>query len=830
MISAWRAALRMGRRDAWRNKGRSLLVIALIGLPVLILATADITYRTWQLSPSQRITRELGAAQAELQWEGNRLVQTPGAWLGGWTAVGTKTAATNSALPTTRVVTTRLQTGSRVLEELEGASPLQFRTTAGIDQAAIIGLNYADPIARGLIDQLSGRAPQHNGDVAVTSALAAASGLHIGSTVHVVNSTTQLTVVGIVRDTSHRDDQTFYVLPGTVSALEVASAATATTPPAVTPGGPTTWFVDSPRPVTWTDVKTLNQHGFLVLSRQVFLHPPPNSQVDPRALAIASREGGISTQTLTIAALVAGMALIEVILLAGPAFAVGAHRRRRELALMSAVGGQRRDLRNVVLSGGVVLGLAAGVIAVLAGVGLTAFGIPLLAEHVNTLPGTYDLRPDELGLLVLVSVAAAAAAAVFPAHLAARTDVLAALGARRGSSQTPARFPIAGVSVAGLGTVIALVGAAGSHSAVVILIGVGLIELGLIACTPTLLGLAARLSTNMPLPTRLAARDASRNRSAATPAVAAVMASVLGAVAILIALTSSDQRAQHNYIPTLPVATAFTVLVSMSPAGPPASEITSVEQAMQRTLPTNSTVVVHGVDGVATLVHPGQTTTPTGQNVTGSVPLARTIVDDGSGLRTYYGKPEPAAAAALHAGRVVVADPNAVHNGKVSFDLLLFPAGSSSSPASAVPATTQGQPKPRLITLPATAITPTDPATPLIILPPALASRLHIPTAPWGVLVRNAPDPTTQQQQAARGEINSINPDFQLITETGYHNKDAWLPRGVRSMRTWRKRSRPCCVVRWIKEPDHRCARASAYVRRWPERRGPRRIIAMLGS
>ena len=38
---AWRATLRIARREAWRNKGRSLLVIALIGLPVLVLAGAD---------------------------------------------------------------------------------------------------------------------------------------------------------------------------------------------------------------------------------------------------------------------------------------------------------------------------------------------------------------------------------------------------------------------------------------------------------------------------------------------------------------------------------------------------------------------------------------------------------------------------------------------------------------------------------------------------------------------------------------------------------------------------------------------------------------------
>ena len=61
-LSAVARALRIARRDAWRAKGRSLLVIALIGLPVIVLAGADIAYRTWQLDPQEKLTRTLGSA------------------------------------------------------------------------------------------------------------------------------------------------------------------------------------------------------------------------------------------------------------------------------------------------------------------------------------------------------------------------------------------------------------------------------------------------------------------------------------------------------------------------------------------------------------------------------------------------------------------------------------------------------------------------------------------------------------------------------------------------------------------------------------------------
>jgi putative ABC transport system permease protein len=59
---------------------------------------------------------------------------------------------------------------------------------------------------------------------------------------------------------------------------------------------------------------------------------------------------------------VAGLALLEVVLLAGPAFAVSARRRQRQLALVAANGGTPAHVRRMVLADGVVLGLAGAVL------------------------------------------------------------------------------------------------------------------------------------------------------------------------------------------------------------------------------------------------------------------------------------------------------------------------------------------------------------------------------------------------------------------------------------------------------------------------------------
>jgi hypothetical protein len=67
--------LRIARRDAWRHKARSALVILMVALPVLGLTTADVLARTMQLDPSQRVTREIGQASAVFQIQGGTVTQ-----------------------------------------------------------------------------------------------------------------------------------------------------------------------------------------------------------------------------------------------------------------------------------------------------------------------------------------------------------------------------------------------------------------------------------------------------------------------------------------------------------------------------------------------------------------------------------------------------------------------------------------------------------------------------------------------------------------------------------------------------------------------------------
>ncbi len=47
---SWVAAIRIARRDAWRFKGRSFLVLSMIALPILGVSAAEVRLRTADLS------------------------------------------------------------------------------------------------------------------------------------------------------------------------------------------------------------------------------------------------------------------------------------------------------------------------------------------------------------------------------------------------------------------------------------------------------------------------------------------------------------------------------------------------------------------------------------------------------------------------------------------------------------------------------------------------------------------------------------------------------------------------------------------------------------
>ena len=85
-----------------------------------------------------------------------------------------------------------------------------------------------------------------------------------------------------------------------------------------------------------------------------------------------------------------------------------------------------------------------------------------------------------------------------------------------------------------------------------ILLFAAIAELGFAGCAPSLVGLTGRLGGRAPLTMRLSLRDISRNRSRTGPAVAAIMATLSGVVAMGVYTASQHARHVADFVPTLP--------------------------------------------------------------------------------------------------------------------------------------------------------------------------------------------------------------------------------------------------------------------------------------
>ena len=74
-MAGWRPIGLITLRHAWRTKGRSLLVMVLVALPVLAVTFGAIWLRTLDVSGVEGLERTMGAAEARISYEGGGLVE-----------------------------------------------------------------------------------------------------------------------------------------------------------------------------------------------------------------------------------------------------------------------------------------------------------------------------------------------------------------------------------------------------------------------------------------------------------------------------------------------------------------------------------------------------------------------------------------------------------------------------------------------------------------------------------------------------------------------------------------------------------------------------------
>jgi putative ABC transport system permease protein len=442
---------------------------------------------------------------------------------------------------------------------------------------ALVAVDLRKPELTGPFRVLSGRAPAGVDEVAVTQELAEL-GVDVGSSIEL--DVGRRTVTGVVQqpDSMYRS-RAVLGLDDAVGLPEPADGQAGTS---------VHYWVTGPA-VEWADVRRLNTLGFLVLSRAVVLDPPPDDQV-PGSVS----ETSDAAVTAAILALIATMAVLEVTLLAGPAFAVGARRQRRSLALLAATGGEPAHVRKVVLSQGLLVGLVAAAVGVPLGIGIAAAVRAVLTRY-DWRPGPFEVSLRDVLLIALLGAGVAVLAALAPAWVMARQPIVAALQGRRVTSAGAGRPALVGLLLMGVGLVITLASLRsygftfGGNRELGVAAGAIPTVLGAVLLAPAALALAGRGAARLPLALRFATRDADRQRGRTAPAVAAIAATVAGIIALGIAASSDAEENRRTYLPNGPAGVA--VITDYGEL----TDWEAVAAVATRTLPEEPVTVVRGL-------------------------------------------------------------------------------------------------------------------------------------------------------------------------------------------------------------------------------------------
>ncbi|MBA3745777.1 ABC transporter permease, partial [Sporichthya sp.] len=504
-MSAGRAAFRLARRDALRHRWRSLLIVILILGPVAAATGVDVLYRT--------------QTSAELERERA---------FGGSDALINPSYSDGRASVTQPQIEQALPAESRVVRQ-QYPSQTVFTAPNHLAEASyLVTGNLGDPLLRAEAQLKSGRAPG-DGEVAISPKLADKLGLDgdgIGSTI-ALRDGTSAKVSGIARDPFCLSCALVVVPTG--SAL--ATALNSGTNGAIDE----TYYVDLPADYDDATAGRLGQLSDL----DVYVQMRNQYSSYEIGLGDLGRASEDDLKAAALVTLVAGLGLLEVVLLAGTAFAVGARRQTRDLGMISAQGGSPGDLRRVVLAQGLLLGLIGAVAGVAAGIGGVVAARPLLERANNEVMVGVHFGLTEIVVVAAVGVLSGLAAALFPAITAGRRSTVDALASRFPVPTARSKWAplFGGVLIAG-GVTLSLMASylmsgGGSANAfgpegftpysgsgrlddtsgsIAILVGVFIVVGGLLLIAPALLAVLAKLAGRLPATMRLATRDAARHR------------------------------------------------------------------------------------------------------------------------------------------------------------------------------------------------------------------------------------------------------------------------------------------------------------------------------
>ncbi len=413
------------------------------------------------------------------------------------------------------------------IQKAYGAASVVYDEPIVTGQAGGADLRAQDPSApytRVLLALNSGRYPSGPGQVAVTTGLAQLYGLRTGSTWHVPAGTgaeagRAFTVTGIVEDPSNLLDEFALVAPGQLAG----------------PG-------------------QLGSSGRV----RVFIGESLDSAAASAAGDVLPRSAVVSAPTTedtilspaTIVLMVSVIGLVFIGLVATASFTVMAQRRQRALGMLSSLGATEADVRFVLIADGLIGGVAGAVLGAAAALGGWLWYYPHLATATAHRVDPFSLPWAAVVIGLLLAVATAVVAAVWPGRSVSKVPVVAAISGRVEPPQLVHRSLRPGLIflIAGLFVLFASGGLTGGGG------GGGYLTIaGMLACeiasallAPFIVDRLARLAWRAPLATRLALRDLARYRSRSGAALAAVSFAVfIATVAIVLASVRYDDALDY---------------------------------------------------------------------------------------------------------------------------------------------------------------------------------------------------------------------------------------------------------------------------------------------
>ena len=542
-----RLALTMAWRDIRRHKGRSALVIALIALPIFAMSLAATMGLSMLATPAETVAMELGQTQGRL---GTMYAQNAHSQQGPRGDLGPQRA---DGEPDPDFAAPAL--ADMVPAGYQGLPWRSFGLTAPVGAANVTLANVAsdvlNPAFTGKYSLLDGHAPTSASEALGSPGLLERFGLKLGG--KLTTSAGTFAIVGTVRDHGSDDGLSRVYLK-----QEQIPAALAARP------DQENIYLLGDRPLTWADAQRLNTQAVILTSRSLILDPPTLAEIGPHADELTEDSRAASLASFAVAGVLFGvLALLEVGLLAGAAFAVGARKQQRDLALLAASGAESSMVRTTVTASGLWLGLAGGVAgAVLGSIAAVVSVLVMQSQGSPRFTGVHLMWPVALGLIA-VGVAAGLVAAMVPARAVAKQATLAALKSGR-TADTPSKWtPRIGLGLLVLAAVALTVsglivraangsGSAYSWAALTNSLVIGaavMLVFALICLTGTIIRVLTRRTLWLPIPLRLAFRDAARNRGRTVPAVAAVLAAATLSGALMVGTASimAQESANHQW-------------------------------------------------------------------------------------------------------------------------------------------------------------------------------------------------------------------------------------------------------------------------------------------